>query len=64
MERFLKTKDSTIAGKITEIDGVIFITCTSDIPVYLNSKLLNPTNHFGKVRPYMFNDNDILTFGE
>ena len=56
----LITKDGAVAGRIEEIDGMRFIILTGNAPVFLNGAELNAKNRFGKIRPYIIEENDII----
>lgn len=56
----LLTKDGIEAGRIEEIEGIRFVIPTGKAKIILNEKALEPTNRFGKIRPYMISENDKL----
>lgn len=56
----LLTKDGIEVGRIEEVEGIRFVISTGEAKIILNGKVLEPTNRFGKVRPYMISENDKL----
>ena len=62
IKEYLANKDGENVGYVYNIDGHKFIVCTKKGSITLNGEILKTTNKYGKVRPYILNDEDELTY--